>query len=219
MNILDINNASKKVDLYCKNNSLSSSMITIHNALLVAACNSLKIRGIEPNVLEIGTYDGINAKLLAKISPPISITTYDLPPNDDRILAHNPLASDINVLKKLYLKRILMASDESIHYREESSTQILLTASKYSFNLVWVDGDHSFPQVAFDISAGLYFLGKNKDALMLCDDVFPSEDDPSWRCLRNIKKDTDYHVTLFQKRPCGEKCVALIYRKWPYYVD
>lgn len=219
MKNLDIKMASEKVYDYLKKQNLSSSMITIHNALLVAACESLKKRKIKVNLLEIGTYDGINANILAAVSKPISITTYDLSPTDGRILAHNPLANEINELKSLYLKRINMTSDNSIHYIEQPSSRILINSTKNTFNLVWVDGDHSFPQVAFDIMSGLFFVGQNKYSIMFCDDVFESEDNSTWQCLRNIEKDTDYRIMLFQKRHCGNKCVALIYKVYPYSVE
>ena len=219
MKILDIKRAAEKIYDYLKKNSLSSSMITIHNALLVAACNSFKDKDIKANVLEIGTYDGINANILAEMAQPISITTYDLSPTDARILAHNPLAKEINELKSLYLKRINMTSHKSIHYIEEPSSRIIRSPRKDTFNLVWVDGDHSFPQVAFDIMSGLFFLGNSKYSLMFCDDVFKSVDNPTWQCLRNIEKDTNYRIMLFQKRHCGNKCVALIYKEYPYSAD
>jgi len=194
---------------------LTSSMFTIHNALLLSACRFLEVKGIQPRLLEIGTYDGINSRILSDLMPGLRVTTFDLPPIDIRILAHNPSAVDKGILKQLYKDRIRNTSSERIRYIEASSTNI----SDYDIgavNIIWVDGDHTFPQVAFDISASLGLVKNSHMSLLFCDDVYPTHADPTFQCLTTIEKDTDLQVTLFQKRSTGDKYVGLVYKNWPF---
>ena len=93
--------ASVDIDSFLSNGGISKSMTTIHNALLVAICRGMVAQGIKPAVLEIGTYDGADSRILASLVTEARITTYDLPPYDTRILAHNPSASNVEVLKSI----------------------------------------------------------------------------------------------------------------------
>jgi hypothetical protein len=191
-------------------------MITIHNSLLVSSCLHLLAANQRPVVLEIGTFDGANARILIAAVPEVLITTYDVSPADPRLRSHVNDNFSSESLKAHYCQRLSNTTHERISYIERSSSTILLRSDKSSLpNIIWVDGDHTYPQVAFDIMTGISMLSDNHAALMLCDDVYLDGSNPTLQCLKSLRLDAGLEIILFQKRPVGSKYVALVAHALP----
>ncbi len=145
--------------------SESSGVGSIHWLLFAAL--SLQI---EPQrILEIGTLDGETTRLLAQIFPSALITTVDLPHQDPRFI-------------ELYARRDPTQRQAFIERQREntaaSTIELLLTDSfqlparvEPGFDLIWVDGDHNYPVVAWDISNAFHLCAPG--GWILCDDVLP----------------------------------------------
>jgi predicted O-methyltransferase YrrM len=56
----------------------------------------------------------------------------------------------------------------NVHFMEMNSLQ--LVNSEEAFDLIWIDGDHSYPTAAIDISNAVRLLTNN--GIALCDDVY-----------------------------------------------
>lgn len=155
-------------------------------------------------ILEIGTYDGEFTAILARLFPAAEIVTVDLPADD-------PL------LRSLYDR----GDDKAYRaYREKQQANIrppnvtavlvnsffLLDRVTGPFDLVWVDGGHLYPDVAWDL-ANAHHLCRPGGAL-LCDDVLPYErpyrdayvSTESFDALRYIAERTGKPLRLFLKR-------------------
>jgi len=206
----NLNVAAGAVVSKCEQLGLTSSMLTIHNALLARCCQLYCSDSENVELLEIGTYDGVNARLLVELFAELSVTTYDVNPLDPRLQAHNPKSAEIDVLKQLYSKRVSNTSHPRIRYLEKSSSTIFLADMNSKYRIIWVDGDHSSPQVCFDIMTALYSLAKDKPAHILCDDVYLSPGNATYNCLLSLEKDLNLDISFYQKRGSGDKYVAEI---------
>lgn len=167
------------------------------------------------NILEVGTFDGDFAKFLSKNFPKSTITTLDLPQNDDLFISTNG-REDIEARKEHLRIRTENISQPNIHFIEMNSLDLLDRFEENSFDLIWLDGDHLDPQVTIDITNCLRLI---KDGGYLCvDDVvrdhtFPADDyvsNDSYKtlehfesagCIKNeylFKRCVD-HSTIFNK--------------------
>ena len=110
--------------------------------------------------MEIGTGRGRTAFVLSKLFPTAKVYTIDLPKSDYQF---NKLAirSDFNHEKfKNYLNQ------SNIQYFEENSLYLpKLNLPKY-FDLIWVDGGHNYPTVAWDLMFCYNKLNANGIMLM-----------------------------------------------------
>jgi len=121
-------------------------------------------------ILEIGTFDGEFTWLLSQLFPETTIVTVDLPEGD-------PL------LRGLYDRE---DEEKYVQYQaiqknniNQPNIQALKTNSLFllnhvapSFDLIWVDGGHLYPEVAWDISHAWYLCAPG--GAVLCDDVINS---------------------------------------------
>jgi predicted O-methyltransferase YrrM len=60
-----------------------------------------------------------------------------------------------------------LKSLSNVKFIEKNSLTLMNTAT--SFDLIWVDGDHSYPVAAIDIANAVRML--NPDGIAICDDV------------------------------------------------
>ena len=117
-------------------------------------------------ILEIGTFNGETAKILSRLFPNSHITTIDLPQaelSNSKIYQYET-KNDIMVSKRE--KNLKLASN--VNFKEMNSLELIHQESKY--DLIWIDGDHSYPTAAIDISNAVRLLTKN--GIALCDDVY-----------------------------------------------
>jgi predicted O-methyltransferase YrrM len=123
------------------------------------------------SVLEIGTSSGNFTQFLSKLLPNSKIHTWDLPPRsfkESRIAAYQSIKSgygDQTLVSKLKLDEL-----SNVHQVRRDSTYLALENGK--FDAIWVDGDHAFPVVAFDIINAIRMI---KLGGWICvDDIRPS---------------------------------------------
>lgn len=117
-------------------------------------------------ILEIGTFNGETAKILSRLFPNSLITTIDLPRSElskSKIYSYET-KNDIIISKRE--KNLKLATN--VNFEEINSLELIHHEFKY--DLIWVDGDHSYPTAAIDISNAVRLLTKN--GIALCDDVY-----------------------------------------------
>ena len=152
--------SENKLDLF---DDSGDSMLSQH--LIVFAA----LRNFKPKrILEIGTYDGKTSFLLSKFFVDSQIITFDLDENSAYFNYNWKDADDkhkINFLQKrnqnLNQKNIKFIKDNSFNIPQYKLS---------NFDLIWVDGDHTFPVLAWDICNAYHLL--NSKGIMICDDIF-----------------------------------------------
>ncbi len=131
--------------------------------------SALSLKDDSSSILEIGTHDGTFTKILSELYPSGNITTIELPNNDPLFL-------------KLYgresteaLRQFLATQNENVRPDNVRLLNVnsffLLDKANQKFDLIWIDGGHLYPEVAWDI-CNAYYLCK-EGGMILCDDVIP----------------------------------------------
>lgn len=145
---------------------LKKPMNSEHQILFCAISSSHK-KNIN-SILEIGTFDGTNAFLLASIFPDAKITTLDL--EDENEIFKNTYDRNSQEKRKNFIKERnkLLSLKDNITFLQKNS--LSLTMENQYFDLIWVDGSHAYPEVAIDISNAIRMSKKN--SLILCDDIY-----------------------------------------------
>lgn len=151
---------------------ISSARIdsSMHYEVVAALVAQKSVR----RILEIGTQTGRFSKFAASLAADVEVTTVDLPFQDRRF--DNATHPNFDAIRKTRL------SATSAHTREENlrgltnvrfeeMNSILLTNQARSYDLVFVDGDHTFPIVAIDAMNALRFV--EPDGWVLFDDLRP----------------------------------------------
>ena len=140
-------------------------MMSEHLVLLSALACSKEFRICK--ILEIGTFDGKTSCLLGAMFPTASILTIDLPPDDKGFLetyqredgAHHFISKRNEMVNKY----------PNINFEEKNSA-CLVNSPADDFDLVWIDGAHGYPVVAFDIINSFRIV--KHGGLVLVDDVW-----------------------------------------------
>lgn len=172
---LDFRKAQKKVvDLLGEQVDLKSHQ-SQHYELVVAFSELFEPR----RILEIGTADGSFAAFLSLVFPAAKIDTLDLPETDPRFF--NAISLEVSTQSKEVLSNNFAESvfkrkqnlGSSSNIRFVANNSLLLSRFESSkYDLIWVDGDHTYPIVACDIANAVRLVAD--DGLILCDDVFLS---------------------------------------------
>ena len=148
----------KKLDF-----SLNRNMSSEHEVLFSSLSLVKHFKNID--ILEIGTFDGINALLLSKLFLNSKIDTIDLPHGDkDFKNFYNRKNSIHNFIDK---RNNVLDKNENINFFEMNSLKLLNYKKKY--DLIWIDGAHGYPVVCIDIINSLNLI--KEKGLILCDDV------------------------------------------------
>lgn len=190
-------------------------MESIHSILF---CGINHVSSIN-NILEIGTYMGESTLLLSIIFPNSNITTIDLPDNDPIFLKTygrwNPEKRE-----KVKVKQKQNIANPRIRFIPKNSF-FLPNSVDNKFDLIWIDGGHSYPDIAWDICNAYHLC--NLGGWIMCDDVYFPEGniygrtDP-YEVLEYVKERTGNEITYFLKRespewsavPKNRKYVALM---------
>ena len=133
---------------------------------LLFSCLNQQNKGIK-NILEIGTYKGESTKFLSELFNNSKIYTFDLPDNDPIFLSSYS-REDPKVLDDFLKKRKKNLNSKNIKFIQSNSFFIPELVSNI-FDLIWIDGDHLLPTIAWDI-CNAYHLCK-KDGWIMFDDI------------------------------------------------
>ena len=126
-------------------------------------------------ILEIGTQTGRFARFVAELAEDVVVTTIDLPVGDARFdnATHRNMDA-VNVSEQLSPSHLLRNDKfgglRNVTFTEMNSVQ--LTNHSQTYDLVFVDGDHTFPVVAIDAMNALRLVYATAGyCLMTCDHV------------------------------------------------
>lgn len=204
----EMESISNICDIHCIENEKQS----IHTYLLAAAVRWLREEkpGKKINLLEIGTFDGTNARIMSLLEGNIFINTMDPAAGESStswVYKDHDQPNDWN--KRHQLLREKNTSASNIKYYSVSSTRLLKDVRLVEEpDIIWVDGDHRFPQVAIDLAAILALYQK---PLILIDDVYIARSsNPTVETIRFLARDLELDVYLHQKKTGYGKFVAII---------
>ncbi len=120
------------------------------------------------NILEIGTFRGKTAALLKLLFPHAEIFTCDLP-EDDPIYRTSYRREDPTVYADHKAKRDANIDQDGITLLETNSFFLPEKVDR-KFDLIWVDGGHLYPEVAWDTCNAWHMC--RSGGYVLFDDVF-----------------------------------------------
>jgi len=143
----------------------SEGMYSEHLIIFAAISESnLKIQ----NILEIGTFDGKTATILAKLFPNSEVKTIDLSDNDPIFI--NSYARKNNAKEFIRKRNTLISRSKGIKFIQINSLELSLRNELPNQDLIWVDGSHGYPIVASDITNAIGLM--HKETILMCDDIF-----------------------------------------------
>ena len=150
-------------DLYGQMYSEKKGMWSEHLILFSAISN---IDNPPKNILEIGTFNGETARILSALFPNSKITTLDL--EFDEILKSELYRYESKDKKLVNSREMNLRSLPNVTFLEKNSLGLIEFHDK--FDLIWIDGEHSYPIAAIDISNSIRLLSPTGTAI--CDDVY-----------------------------------------------
>ena len=188
---------------------------SIHHLLF--AC--LSLNPSITRILEIGTFTGDTTALMAMLFDSATISTVDLP-NDDPILTQTYDRADSEKLAAFLKKQTANTTHDRIVPYKHNSFFLMDHFSPHSFDLVWVDGGHHYPEIAWD-TCQAYHLTK-PGGYVLFDDVLSLQTDwrrdtvstDSYRTLAYLADRLTTPITYFLKRRNPLNTVIKTNRDW-----
>jgi predicted O-methyltransferase YrrM len=168
---LDRKKGLKKIENIKNNFTFINNPMSSEHEILFSSI-SIKNNNIK-NILEIGTYNGINSFLLSKLFPKANITTLDLDENDEvfKNYYNRQKIKERNMFIKKRKK--ILTKSKNIFFKKKNSVKLLLEKKKY--DLIWIDGAHGYPFATIDILNSIRLLSSK--GMILCDDVWLSKPD------------------------------------------
>lgn len=174
-------------------------------------------------VLEIGTFKGEGANLLARLFPQAEIITVDLPEDDP--LLRNSYKRDTEEEYQLYIKEQEKNTQLPNIKRMKINSFFVPSVVKGSFDLIWIDGGHLFPEVAWDICNAWNLC--EPGGFILCDDVvildgeFKNEyvSTESYKVIKYLNDRTALRTTFFLKRRNPASYASLLSRKYVALIE
>lgn len=170
---LDYNGAIEKLKSFNLYNQVLEAKTMASNHWLLFSAISLFDK--KPStILEIGTFDAETTKLLTKLFPAAEVTTVDLKDNDPIFKDFYNRDTESKRSEFIRKRNEILQSSEKITFIQDSSFFLLeRIPSNQKFDLIWVDGAHNFPEVAWDICSSYHLLSDN--GIMMCDDIIFKE--------------------------------------------
>ena len=158
-----LNETLKELDYPFYNES--QGMYSEHLIIFAAISETnLKIK----NILEIGTYDGKTATILARLFPDSEIKTIDLSDNDPVFI--NTYARKKNAKEFIKKRNTLLSRFKRINFLQINSLELSLKNKLPKQDLIWVDGAHGYPIVVSDITNAIGLM--HQESILMCDDIF-----------------------------------------------
>jgi predicted O-methyltransferase YrrM len=204
----------KKLKILKNNNNLFYRDMSSEHEVLFSSL-SIKNKKIK-KILEIGTFDGINALFLSEVFKKAKINTIDLPKNSEEFInSYNRSGTISKFIKK---RTKILSRSNNINFYEMNSLQLLYHKTKY--DLIWVDGAHGYPVACIDIINSLRLI--NNNGLIVCDDVFIrlAKSDTmynsiaTYQTLESLRKAKMIKYTLIHKRIAAEDILNKINNKY-----
>ncbi|MFT4302889.1 MAG: class I SAM-dependent methyltransferase [Desulfovibrio sp.] len=168
--------------------------------LALAAIVPEKVR----RILEIGTFSGDTTAFLSALFPHAQIVTCDLPDDSQRYITsygrQNPEKK-----RALEEQREKNLSAKNITFIQKNSF-LLPQYISGTFDIIWMDGGHNYPDVAFDLCNSWHMLAD--DGILLCDDIFipqpenTSKNHDSYNVFLPLIRDNIIDVNYMLKRLC-----------------
>lgn len=121
------------------------------------------------NILEIGTHIGGFTRYISKIFDNSIIFTIDLHNEDKLFKSVKYNRKNLQEREKFLKKRDANIKGNNIKFFEMNSFDLLNKFEKEFFDLIWLDGDHTNPQLSMDIISSFYLL--KKGGILLTDDI------------------------------------------------
>jgi len=179
---------------------LEREMSSEHEVLFSSISIAPKIK--INNILEIGTFDGVNAFLLSKLFQNSKIETIDLKSNE--IDFTSTYKRNKNVEKFINLRDSLLSKIENIKFIELNSVKLIFSQKKY--DLIWIDGAHGYPVCCIDIINSVKLL--NRNGIIMVDDILieNNENDKMYdsiagfETLKELEKNNIIKLDFFYKR-------------------
>lgn len=144
------------------------------------------------NILEIGTHIGSFTHYISKIFNSSKIFTVDLHHEDKLFKSAKYNRNIFQEREKFLKKRDLNLKKSNIKFFEMNSFDLLNNFEKEFFDIIWLDGDHTNPQLSMDLISSFYLL--KKGGILLTDDIFfkkNSKNVSNFETLNAIKYLTD----------------------------
>ncbi len=196
------NDATARYSEACRSIGVETTEKDSIHGLCFAA---LAVSGFEPNnILEIGSENGDVANLLAALFPKADIHTVELGPEDPFYNYFHWQGAETyerHIKKRLDHPRIHSIRINTLHLLEQDLPE---------FDLIWLDGGHEFPEVAWD---HFYCLSRlSEDGWLFTDDLIaPGSvhrqcDDnaaDSWNTIKYLNARIENKFALLLKRETG----------------
>jgi predicted O-methyltransferase YrrM len=175
-------------------------------------------------ILEIGTYTGEFTAILSRLFPDAEIVTLDLPESDP--ILRNTYKRDDDALYDNFKSM----QDENLQHSKNVkfilTNSFFLNVEEYGkFDLIWVDGGHNYPEVAWDLCNSYNAL--NDKGVLMCDDVIKMNTDyakgfvstDSFRVLEYINERVNGDIVYFLKRLDGKRYARKVNRKYVSFFE
>jgi predicted O-methyltransferase YrrM len=131
-------------------------------------------------VLEIGTFDATFTRVLTSLFPNADIVTIDLPDQDAQV-RQSYGRDEQRMFNKFLERRTENLNNSRIQFIQRNAF-FLPELRMGLFDLIWLDGDHTFPALSWDFCNSFHAL--ERDGMIVCDDVFRYPSD-----INNAKAD------------------------------
>ena len=209
LNLEEAINQKNKIFVNMNASSIPSSLHYEIFAGISQSCSPRKI-------LEIGTHDGFFTSYLSHLFNRVEITTLDLPfIKDDKTVAEAHQVQNQNYGDNKKVRCLNLDNLSNVTQLLYDSTHLALSSSKY--DLIWVDGDHTFPVVAFDIINSVRLVSEN--GWIVVDDIKVTQigrksnmgNDEGYLSVKHLKELGMVDVTLIPKRiKNSQKYIAVV---------
>jgi predicted O-methyltransferase YrrM len=180
------------------------------------------LTGQVKRILEIGTERGEFTAFLHSLSHDLEITTVDLPGDDVRYInattqtSSDLMSTDEAVASTINQRRKNIGDLKNVRFWEMSSVRLSLLDDQ--FDLIYVDGDHTFPIVAIDAINAFRLVAP--DGWILFDDLISDRrakseygGSESTQIVNVMEKSGILTVTRFHKRLEAAKLIDETDRK------
>ena len=134
-------------------------------------------------VLEIGTFDGLFTRVLSALFPSAEIITCDLPDESPAFRSTYDRSSPDAFASFTARRGANLEGLENVRFLQTNSF-LLPGLALGQFDVVWVDGGHDYPTVAWDACNAFHMT--TPDAYILFDDLFLHPRAGAWRLVNDF---------------------------------